>query len=221
MGLDSEVADLEAVRRHLGVETTAVLGHSWGCVLAMEYAARHPERVSHLILVDTAPASHDDRLAARRDMLARRPPGEVERMRELAASAAWDRGDLDVEAEYYRLHFGLTVRRPELLEEIVGRLRTHFSAATILKAREIEHRLYQQTWLMPGWDLVPRLRGVDVPALILHGEHDFVPVALAARIAGALPRARLVVLEGCGHFACLEAPDLVREHVAALLAEAG
>jgi pimeloyl-ACP methyl ester carboxylesterase len=41
-------------------------------------------------------------------------------------------------------------------------------------------------------------------------------VALAARIAQAMPRGRLTVLEECGHFAYLEAPDAFCEHVAAL-----
>jgi pimeloyl-ACP methyl ester carboxylesterase len=138
-------------------------------------------------------------------------------MQELTASAAWERGDLEVEAEYHRLHFALAVRRPDLLEEIVGRLRTHFTADTVLTARAIERRLYDETFLDPSWDLLPALRALEIPALVLHGEHDFIPLAAAAHIAGALPYARLVVLEGCGHFPFLEAPELVHEHVAGFL----
>ena len=55
--LRTEIDDVDRVRRHFGLESMAVLGHSWGGVLAMEYAIRHPERVSQLILLDTAPAS--------------------------------------------------------------------------------------------------------------------------------------------------------------------
>jgi pimeloyl-ACP methyl ester carboxylesterase len=51
----------------------------------------------------------------------------------------------------------------------------------------------------------------------LHGEHDFIPVALAARIAQAMPRGRLIVLPESGHFACLELPDVVHQNVAAHL----
>src|ERR687888_121061 len=60
VSLASEIEDLESVRRHFRLESAAVLGHSWGGVLAMEYATRHRDRVSHLILVDTAPASAED-----------------------------------------------------------------------------------------------------------------------------------------------------------------
>ena len=52
--------DLEALRAYFQLESVALLGHSWGGLLAMEYALRYPERVSHLILLNTAPASYDD-----------------------------------------------------------------------------------------------------------------------------------------------------------------
>ena len=60
VSLQSEMDDLEGVRAYFQLESVALLGHSWGGLLAMEYALRHPERVSHLILLNTAPASHDD-----------------------------------------------------------------------------------------------------------------------------------------------------------------
>jgi len=45
VGIASEVDDLERVRRHFGLDSMALLGHSWGSLLALEYATRHPERV--------------------------------------------------------------------------------------------------------------------------------------------------------------------------------
>src|SRR5678815_350038 len=50
--LASDVEDLDRVRRHLGVEAPAILGHSWGALLALEYALRHPTHVSRLILMN-------------------------------------------------------------------------------------------------------------------------------------------------------------------------
>ena len=44
-------ADLDAVRRHLAPEKTALLGHSWGATLALRYALDHPDRVSALVYV--------------------------------------------------------------------------------------------------------------------------------------------------------------------------
>jgi proline-specific peptidase len=217
--LESELEDLDRVRSRFGLESAAVLGHSWGGVLAMEYAIRHPDRVSQLILLDTGPASAAD-WRRFRDELARSRPADVDAMRAVASTDAYARGDLEADAAYYRIHFRITVRRPDQLELLVARLRSNFTEQGVVLARAIEDRLYQETSLSPDWDLFPALRTLDVPTLVLHGEHDFVPVELAARIAEAVPGARLTVLPGCGHFAYLEAPELVFDEVARFLGPA-
>jgi pimeloyl-ACP methyl ester carboxylesterase len=62
--------------------------------------------------------------------------------------------------------------------------------------------------------LVSRYPGLDVPALLIWGRHDpVVPLALGRRLAEDLPRARMVVLEGCGHLPAEEKPS---ESLAAL-----
>ena len=58
--LESEMADLDEVREHFHLDKVVLLGHSWGTVLALEYALRQPERVSRLVLMDPAPASAAD-----------------------------------------------------------------------------------------------------------------------------------------------------------------
>ena len=207
--IESEIDDIDRVRRHFGLESMAVLGHSWGGVLAMEYAIRYPERVSHLILLDTAPASAGDWQSFREELGRRRPAADREAMEAIAATDAFQRGDLEAEAAYNRIHFRMTVRRPELLDALVARLHSDDTEEGILLVRAINRRLHDETARSPDWDLFPALRRLDVPTLVLHAEHDFIPVALAERIADAVPAARLSVLPGCGHFTFLEAPERV------------
>jgi proline iminopeptidase len=216
--VESEMDDLEQVRRHFGLESMAVLGHSWGGVLAMEYAGRHPERLTHLILMNTAPGSHKDVQVFRRHLRRIRPAGDVEAMHSLAETAEFRAGDIDVESEYYRIHFRPALQAPGLLDRLVPRLRTNFTPGRVLTARAIEDRLYDETWSSPGYDLLPTLRRLAVPTLVIHGENDFVPVDVAAHVAEAIPGARLVVLRQCGHFAYLEAPEAVLQHVRELFA---
>lgn len=52
--LPTMAADVEALRRHLDVPQLSVMGHSFGGTIALEYAARYPERVQKLIIVDGA-----------------------------------------------------------------------------------------------------------------------------------------------------------------------
>ncbi len=141
-----EVDDLDCVRRSLGLETMAVLGHSWGCLVAMEYALRFPERVSHLILLGAAPASGEAARTLGRSMRAARTADESATMAGLEADAAYQAGDLEADAAWYRIHFKPALQRPELLDDLVARLRRGSSAEGIVVARVIEQRLYDETW---------------------------------------------------------------------------
>jgi proline iminopeptidase len=210
--MESEVEDLDEIRRHLGLDRIAVMGHSWGGVLAMEYAARHPERISHLILLNTAPASREDALKFREGRRAMEGEG-LDRMRAIASTRAYKDGDIETEAEYYAIHFRRAVS-PDRLEQVVRGLRSHFTPVDIVKARTIEERLYAETWEVPGYDLVPRLAASRPPTLVIHGDRDFLPLNISKRIADSVPRARLVVVEDCGHFSYLERPTEVLAAVA-------
>ena len=217
VSLASEIEDLDALRAHLGLESIALLGHSWGGVLAMEYAIRHPGHVSHLVLLNTGPASHDDD----RDMRANRrraEPRVVERLAELSSTLEYSAGDPEADAAYYRVHFGTTIGDAGRLEQLVGRLRANFTREGILTARAIEQRLMDETWRSSTYDLFPMLGRLRVPAIVIHGERDLIPVTCARRIANALPGARFVLLAGSGHFSFLDAPDAVHEAVTSFLA---
>ena len=201
-----------------GLPSVALLGHSWGGLLAMEYAIRHPDRVSHLILMNTAPASHRDMLALRREWKSRRGPEQSERMNELASDPAYLAGDIDADAEYYRIHFGSTVRRRDQLDEVVRRLRLGFTPEGIVAARAIEDALYAQTWSAEDYDLIPELRALRIPTLVIRGEDEFIPIEGIRRIADAIAGSQFVEIAGGGHFAYLEQPELVRSTIAAFLA---
>ena len=218
VSIESEIADLDAVRSHFGLESAAILGHSWGGLLAMEYALRHPHRVSHLVLLNTAPASHDD-VALTRRRRQESSAADLEHMRAIAATPEYERGDLAAEAAYYRIHFRTTLR-PEHLEHVVRRLRAHFTPEGVRTARAIELRLYRQTWDREDYDLVPGLARLAVPTLVVHGDRDLIPLECARRIADAIPRARLVVPPDSGHFAYLDRPGDVRRALTDFLAAA-
>jgi pimeloyl-ACP methyl ester carboxylesterase len=148
--VESEMDDLDQVRRHFGLDSMAVLGHSWGGVLAMEYASRHPERLTHLILMNTAPASNRDVHLWRQHLHRIRPADDVEAMQFLAATEEFCAGDLEVESEYYRIHYRPALYAPALLDRLIPRLRASFTPDRVLTARAIEQRLYDETWSSPG-----------------------------------------------------------------------
>jgi proline iminopeptidase len=214
--IESEVDDLDRLRESRGLNAVSLLGHSWGALLAMEYATRHSDRVSHLILLNPAPACRADLLRFR-EWRQSTEPNTLARMQAIARTRAYAEGAIESEAEYYRAHFGATLR-PEDLERVVLRLRLHFTPQDILKARAIEDRLYAQTWRSPEYDLLAKLRRLRTPTLVIHGDRDLIPLSCARNIADAVPGARLVVLHDCGHFSYLERPAEVHGAIADHLA---
>ncbi|MDQ4035518.1 MAG: alpha/beta fold hydrolase [Chloroflexota bacterium] len=219
VSLESEMDDLDRVREWTGAESVVLLGHSWGALLALEYAIRFPAHVWRLVLINAAPASHSDLLALRQHLDEIRGPELVGQMRGIRDGAAYRVGDLGADAAFYRLHFRGAVRRPEHLEQIIARLRLGFTPDAIVAARAIEERLYEETWLRESYDLRPALSRLRIPTLALHGDHDLIPIEIARHIADAIPTGELRTLRDCGHFAYLEQPEAVQSAVAQLFGD--
>lgn len=217
--IESEIDDVDLVRAYFELESAVLLGHSWGALMAMMYALHQPHRLSHLILMNSAPASHADRLLFSQHRVTT-SAADLQRMKAISSTAVYQEGDLEADAEYYRNHFRAALRRPEHLDRVLANLRLNSTPDGIRRARAIEERLYEQTWLLDQFDLLPALSQIRIPTLLIHGEYDFCPLACATHIAEAIPGARLAVLPDCGHFAYLEAPEQVREVLAGFFAGA-
>jgi proline iminopeptidase len=210
--LDSEVDDLDKVRRHFRLDSPVLLGHSWGALLALEYVLRHPTHVSHLILMNPAPASAADFALMRKTYLERLGSG-MDRQREIVDGVAYQEGDPEAVAARYRIHFKPALKRPADYERLMATMKAGFTRQGkegILKARAVEDRLMRDTWQAAGYDLLPQLRRLRIPTLVITGDHDFIPIPVAEHIARSIPDARMITLRDCGHFAYLECPDVVR-----------
>jgi proline iminopeptidase len=203
--IDRYVEDLDLLRAHLRLDTVAILGHSWGGFVAMQYALRHPGRVSHLILLNTASASEEDFTLMREERRRKQAPHR-ERLDALGSSPAYRDGDPRTVAEYYRIDFGTTFKR----SEDAARLNLTATREDILKGRAIEDRLAEGLLWVPGFTIIPALKHLRTATLVIHGENDFFPVASSAHIAEAIPGARLTTLADSGHFSYIDAPERVR-----------
>ncbi len=194
--------DADALRASLGHERVAVLGHSYGSFVALEYALRHPQRVSHLILVGTAPAmdyGHEIADNARRN-------GATPEM--LAALGATPQDDEEL-GRLWRTIVPLYFYQYDERAEALFR-ETRFSAAAMVRGAH----------LLPHYNLMLRLSELHTPTLILAGRHDFVtPPRQAERLQAMLTNSRLVIFERSGHYAWVEEPERFFPVVRGWLAE--
>ena len=215
VSLVSEIEDLELLRQHFGLDKLTLLGHSWGTELALEYAIRYPARVSRLILMNPVPASAGD-YALFQAAYVSALGGDMARQKAIIASAAYKNGDTAATIARYRIHFKGAFAHRDAFERMMAAMSAGFAAqgaAGILEARAIDDRLKAETWNRSDFDVLSKLRSLSMPTVVIAGDHDFIPPAIAEHIVSAAPHARLVTLAGCGHFSYMECPGAVHRAV--------
>jgi proline iminopeptidase len=196
--------DLEAVRRHLGLDRLTLLGHSWGTGVAALYAIRYPERVRRLILVGGIPLRKSQLSEAFQELWARRDTTAQKRMIDLWEEWGADPGNAARCREYLALYFV-----PFFVDSTAGARSTgDFCAGSPEALRNQMNNVGEYTEASLGdWDWRPSLRTLASPTLVVHGTADPLPVDIAREWTEVLPNSRLLLLEGVGHFPYLEAPE--------------
>lgn len=205
VGWTEQVADLEALRRHWALEQLTVVGYSWGGLLALLYGLEHPGRIGRLALVSPAPTWREARerfesVFARRNL----DPVFQEERRLLRESGLRERDP----AAFQQRIFELSVA-PYFFDPARARELTPF---------RVVGRTQQEVWHSLGnYDLRPRLSELaGLPALVLHGEADPIPID-AARTAAELLGAQFHAVPRCGHVPYVEAFETFRTVVGGFL----
>jgi proline iminopeptidase len=209
------VADLEALRRHFGLERMTLVAHSFGPALAAAYAMAHPERVARMIFLGPVPPRAGDLWARyQKTMDAQLTPEE--RAELVRLEEAMVRGADPVAA--CRAYWAIGVKPRLAAPELARRLAGDFCGAGAEAIRAGMGVAGPHTMASLGeWDFRPGLAAVQAPTLIVHGELEAIPMDLVEEWTTALPAARLVKIPGASHFPYVERPDLVWPAIATFL----
>ncbi|MCX3290605.1 alpha/beta hydrolase [Streptomyces sp. NEAU-H22] len=203
---DRLVDDVEALRRHLGLERMDVLAHSAGGSLAMLYAARYPERLGRLALVTATPwalglpATAGDRLAA-----ARLRASEPWFPDAFPAFEAWLDGTGDFDPVFLPFFYGRW--------DDPARAHAHREET---ETNDDAADAYGGEGAYDPATTRGALARVRTPVLVLAGEVDGGPSpSLARRAAGVFPAAEFAVQPGAGHYPWLDDPQGFTRRMAA------
>ena len=209
------VEEVGAVREALGLERVHVLGHSWGGMLGMQYAATQPEGLVSLI-AESSPPSVPDWLVEIKRLRSELPP-EVEatlRAHE-AAGTTDDPAYEEAVMVFYNRHL-CRVPWPDWLVECFR----------ILEEKpEVYHSMngpseFHVIGTIKDWDVTPRLGRIQVPTLLFCGRYDEVTPATVEAAHRAISGSEFVVLEESSHTAQAEEPERTLELVRGFLARA-
>lgn len=191
--LADQIDDLDALRAHLGLEKMDLLGSSWGGFLSMAYAARHPERVVHLILVDSAAPKWADTIFLFDKVF----PDTTE----LQAATAFARefGDKSAEDENIREYLSMIFYSPEKRDAFLKQI------GPGAYNKEVNQKLNSD---LARFDLNPEIRKFRFPVLVITGRYDMnVAPLVAYRIHQEIPGSRFVVFERSSHLPFTEEPE--------------
>ncbi|NGN65610.1 prolyl aminopeptidase [Streptomyces sp. A7024] len=205
------IADIEQLRRHLGIGQWLVVGGSWGATLGFAYAEEHPRSVSELVLFSVTNSRHREVEWLTRDM-GRIFPEEWARFRDTVPPAERD-GNLA--AAYARMLADLDpqVREKAALEWCRWE-DTHVATdpghepdpryadpvCRMRIARLVTHYWANAAFLEDDALLRDAAKLAGIPGALIHGRIDISsPLDTAWRMAQAWPDAELTVIEREGH----------------------
>lgn len=210
ISIANDVADLEAVRRHIGAERFVALGWSYLGQVVMRYAAAHPDHLERIVLIGPLArrfgTRYPDSLSAHDSV----PVPDPTRLAQLAEVRKQGQDVRDARAD---CEMDYAVNRARLIgqPEFAGRVPDLCDLPNEWIAHNRQHNRFLFTTIIqdeaPGWDRFASLR---MPVLVIHGTQDRnVPYGSGREWTSHLPGARLLTIRGAAHMPWLDAPDVV------------
>jgi proline iminopeptidase len=199
--LERSVDEMEAVRSGLGLGQIDILGQSWGGVLGLEYVLRHRQHVRRMVAANTA----FDIPRMQRGFESKKLALGTETCTMMSRHEAM--GMLD-HPEYKAAITLLMYRHicrihpwPASLEWCMQHLGTDIFSSMFGPF------FFQCTGSIRDWSRMDALPELDIPVLLVHGEHDYIAPELANMARELLPNSKLAFFPGCSHMPFFEDPD--------------
>jgi len=209
--INHSVAEIDAIRRTLGLDTVHLMGWSWGGSVATEYVLEgEQEGIGGVILAGpllSTPVWIEDA----NHLLSTMPEDLQATIRMHEAARTYDHPDYVAATDSFYARFMTPLGRPQIpeCEGVSGNTEVY---NTMWGPTE-----FTATGTLLEYDRRDRLAEIDVPVLIVSGEFDEARPETMEMFADAMPDARVEVIPGVGHGAPMERPELMADVVSAFL----
>jgi L-proline amide hydrolase len=191
------VEEVDAVRGALGLERVHVFGNSWGGMLAMEYALTQPDGLASLVLA-SSPASIPQWVEETGKLRARLPQDVQDTLtRHEEAGTIHDPEYAEACMVFYERHVCRVVPFPDYVNRSFDQIGEVYE--TMNGPSE-----FHVVGTIRDWSVVDRLGEIEVPTLVVTGEHDEATPAINRTVSQGIPGAESVILDGCSHMAHVE-----------------
>jgi proline-specific peptidase len=208
------VEEVDVVREALGLDRVHVLGHSWGGMLGMAWAATQPDGLVSLI-VESSPPSVPDWLVEIQRLRSELPPEVEATLRRHEEAGTTDSPEYEEAVMvFYKRHLCRVEPWPDWLNECFA----------ILEANpEVYHAMngpseFHVIGTIRDFDVTPQLGRIQAPTLLFCGRYDEVTPATVGAAHRAIPGSELVVMEESSHMSQAEEPEKTLELVRGFIA---
>lgn len=197
INIDLMVADIEALRKHLGYKKWIIMGHSFGGLLAYYYTSKHPEKVRAMI--QSSSSGMD--LAMFDQFNIRDGLSNIQRDSLQYYSNKIRLGDTSYQTAIKNATFlaPAYVYNKEHIPKVAKRL---------TQGNRLINSLVWQNIRQKNLDVKEDLENFSKPVLILHGDQDIVPFEQAQNAHGILKYSKLVILPNTKHYGWLDCKTL-------------
>jgi L-proline amide hydrolase len=192
------VEEVDAVRSALGLDRIHLLGQSWGGMLGMEYALTQPAGVDSLIICDS-PSSIPLWVSEANRLRSLLPPEVNEALlRHERAGTTDDPEYLAACDVFYDRHVCRVRPYPEYVQRSFDQMPNE--VYLVMNGPSEFHSI----GTLKDWDVTPRLGDIDVPTLVISGEHDEATPLIARTVQQGIPGAEWVLFENSSHMPHVE-----------------
>jgi len=205
-----ELADLT---RHLGIAGRyAVVGQSWGGMLAMEHALDHPAGLRAIVVADS-PASMRLWVAEANRLRADLPPDVQATLTRHEEAGTTDSPEYEAAVRVYYDRHLCRVPWPDCLERTFAQIAQDPTVYHTMNGPSEFHCIGS----LKSWDITHRLSEISTPTLLASGRHDEATPTIVEQIHSRIPEARWQLFEESSHVPHIEEPAAFLETVEAFL----
>lgn len=197
--MDEYVEDIESFRKYLEIPQIAITAHSHGGFVALKYALQYSKKVERLVLIDTTPhislGDYNSWLRKRKGY--REALSALKKLHNNRSLSADEKERAILKILLPVIHFYNFEKVSSLVNE--------FLANMIVSAKP--HHFFRNNEAA-GYDVRELIRRINVPTLIIIGDDDMPHIVMGSKLLHEqIPNAHLVVIENCGHWPMIEAPE--------------
>lgn len=201
INIKTAIADIEILRKHLGIRKLTLSGHSWGAILASAYTARYPAFVKNLLLIGGGELDNKTTAYVNENLETRFQLGDTTLLNYWQDSANAQKDPEKAKLEIRKINWSVMSYDRSKLDKIVEQA-SHGSFNTQMNQIMWKDLRNEHNW-------VSSLRkNYTGKALVIFGWQDPIALTTLASYKDAYPRAEIVGINKCGHMLSVEQPEI-------------